>query len=80
MVDTIADMDTEQIVKHINVDVLQRFNEKNLDNNAFTYTRPCKCMVIGGGNTLHEFLQPLVIALKDNEKMKIFNYLRVDSA
>ncbi len=80
VVDIVADMSSDEIAKYLNIDVLQRFKEKNLDYNAFTYARPCKCMVIGGGSTMHEFLQPMIAALKSNEKMRIFNYLRVDSS
>lgn len=78
VVDIVADMSSDEIARFLNVDVLQRFKEKNLDNNAFTYARPCKCMVIGGVSSMHEFLQPMIIALRSNEKIRIFNYLRVN--
>lgn len=70
-------MSSDDILRYINKESLERYKEKHLDANSFTYTRPCKCMVIGGGSTMHEFLQPLIIALRDNPKMMIFNYVRV---
>lgn len=72
-----ADKSTEEIVKFLNTDALQRFKEDHLDYNAFTYAKTAKCLVIGNGSTFHEFVQPLIIAIRETPKLKMFNYLRV---
>ena len=62
---------------YLNTDILQKFKEKSLDYNSFTYAKTCKCLIVGGSSTFHEFIQPLILAMSSNDKSKIFNYVRV---
>lgn len=70
-------MSYEDLKKHLNTAALQKFKESALDFNSLTFTKPCKCLVIGSTGTFHEFLQPLVLAMKSSQKVRIFSYLRV---
>lgn len=83
VIDNIAHRDVDVLLKYLNVDILQKYKERSLDYNAFTFGRNVKGLIIGGGSTFHEFIQPLVQALqtsqediqnmKKNEEMEEFD-------
>jgi hypothetical protein len=79
VIEHIAQKEVEVIMKYMNTDLLEKYQEKSLDYHYFTFTKPCNCIILGGTSTFHEFLQPLIETSKTDPKLKIFNYLRVAS-